>query len=344
MATSTGTKRFTVIVPHIPKTGGTALRYHFAKHLAEDEIMAHGPHARTRRFFDDKFQMEELAPEDFEGIRMLLGHGVDETDIRNFRASPFRLLTVLRHPVDLTRSAYNHMRSVNARRGLEVDSEAFLKARPANFMTTFLLDRFPSFVDDPAAPREEQIVSLLRKFEYVLTTEKLGQQAGGLFEELGFDTAMEHRRVAGDKATLETTDADILARNPIDLMIFERANQLVPEAGRHNALGFDGEGRERALRAFETSTQRPRDENGYGPLAQALCMELRAETALARLDEDGDVAVRDRAAFQKILVNAWAKHRGRLKPAQLEISADRLVQWSKNRRRQLRRRQKAGQA
>ena len=187
--------------------------------------MAHGPHARTRRFFDDKFQMEELAPDDFEGIRMLLGHGVDETDIRNFRASPFRLMTVLRHPVDLTRSAYNHMRSVNARRGLEVDSEAFLKARPANFMTTFLLDRFPSFVDDPAAPREEQIVSLLRKFEYVLTTEKLGQQAGGLFEELGFDTAMEHRRVAGDKATLETTDADILARNPIDLMIFERANQ-----------------------------------------------------------------------------------------------------------------------
>lgn len=333
MTTRDRQNRFPVIVAHIPKTGGTAIRYHFSKSIGRQAILGHGSHARVERFFADKFQIEELAERDFDAIATLQGHGVGQTDLLYFRSRPVRLLTVLRHPIALTRSVYNHMRTTYARRGREVDTEAFLKARPGNFMTNFLLARFAGFADDPAAALDDRIVSLLRKFDYVFTTEKMEAQAGGLFRELGFPTALEHRRVAASKAVLDLSDAEIAARNPIDMMLFERANRVLDAQASHNAFGFDMAGRQKALRAIEASAGRRDAQACYCALARALCEELRAEAALGKLDRGAGVAVRDPGRFRSVLAASWAKWRATLSPRQMEISAKNRAAWEKKSRR-----------
>jgi hypothetical protein len=326
-----------IVFPHIPKTGGTTLLYHFRKSYGDDRVMILGPHNRVRRFFSIQPQYEELTPAERGRLRIIMGHGVDEQALALLNPESVRLLVVWRHPLSLTRSRFNHQHGELKRRGVELRPQRFLREQPKDFVTDALLEKFPSFVDPGAKRRLDQIVSLLTKFDHVLTTEKMDQQARQIFLSLGLPTEIERRRVADSWQELPVKDELILRRNQVDLRIFERCNVVLENDGSgHNAIGHDAPAKQAVLEGLTQGAATPeaRGELCHAALVQALCGDLMAEAALAWLAADPQSAPISRPeAFRDRLEQGWQAYRVRLKPALLQYSARNLDKWQAQTRR-----------
>lgn len=322
-------KPFTLMFPHIPKTGGTTLLYHFRRNFGDNNILSYGPHNRNVRFFEDLPQLEELPADAAQSLRVVQGHGVSQGLVPLLPEGPVRLLVVLRHPVGLTRSRFNQRRIGMAARGIDVSSEQFLQSERGDFMSHLLINKFRAFIDPRARTRKDRVISILRKFDYVYTTEQMDAQVGGLMQTLGLPGTLERRRVSEKKAPLDIDDAALAEMNPLDSEIFELANHVVPDADRHNPFGFDAEGREEVFAAMRAARPDPDDLRAatHAELAYALCMELRAEAALAKLDAGGPVALADPQGFSGVLQEQWAEAEATLTDRQREISAKHLADW-----------------
>ena len=321
-------KPFTLVFPHIPKTGGTTLLYHFRRNLGDDAIMSYGAYNRIVRFFGDKAQLEELTPDQIDGLHVVQGHGVAGDVLPHLSAKPLRLLVVLRHPVGLTRSRFNQRRIGLAQRGQNISADDFIARDSHNFMTSLLLEKFAAFVDPDAEGPLDQAISVLRRFNYVFTTERMDEQVAGLMGELRLDPTLERRRVAEDKAELPLSDSQIADLHPIDMEIFERVNQLTPAQDRHNALGFDAAGQQIALRKLEDAfPEKGRTQRTYAELAHAMCLNLRAEAALEKLRAGGPVALNTPARFQRVLQARWDRQKDRLTPERAAISRKWRDHW-----------------
>jgi len=69
----------TIIFPHIPKTGGTTVLYHFRTEFGEDAVETVGPYNAVTRFLDGERQFEEDNRPTYP--RVIQGHGVNEKTI-----------------------------------------------------------------------------------------------------------------------------------------------------------------------------------------------------------------------------------------------------------------------
>ncbi len=325
-----GPKRFTLVFPHIPKTGGTTLLYHFRRHLGDKSILSYGQHNRVVRFFENLPQLEEMDADEIGKLHVVQGHSVSSDILPLLGSTKVKLLVVLRHPVGLTRSRFNQRKIGLSQRGLDIDSESFLARDPENFISSTLLDKFNIFIDPQAQTTRDKVISVLRKFDYVFTTERLDQQIQGLVDEMNLSGKLERRRVAETKAELDVTDAALAKHHALDLELFNIANTVVSEKDGHNPFGFDAEGRRGALKtlALQAKTGQPRKL--YGELARALCQDLRAEAALEKLSEGGRVALRNPAHFRRILQSRWEKVRGALTSERAQISSHWLNEWRAN--------------
>ena len=327
------TRQLKIIFPHLAKTGGTAMLYHFRKSIGDDKVVSFGPHSRCQRFFADQHQLEELPAEDRAKTQVVQGHGVDENTFALLGDPSFQLMVVLRGVVPLVRSRYNQRNIGAVKRGTTIDSKRFMESYRDNAVATALIELFPTFVDDPQADLKAQTVSLLRKFDFVYTTEQLGQQTVPMMQAHGLPTEIARRRVAGEaKVHLDVTDEDILARNAVDQAVFEAANQQLGGDGfGHNPFGFDPDGRAAALdrimaRRSDPETMR---QTCYEELARALCKDLHGEAAMKKLEVHGDrVALADPAAFKPILERHLSEKLPGYSDAAREISAKKAQKWA----------------
>lgn len=320
-------KPFTLVFPHIPKTGGTTLLYHFRKNFGDNNLLSYGPHNRNVRFFEDQPQLEELDPVKAAQLRVVQGHGVSESVFSLLPDQDIRLLVVLRHPVGLTRSRFNHKKNMLAARGLEVTSESFMAENRDNFMSHLILSKFRSFISKGVKERPDRVRSILSKFDYVYTTEQMEQQLKGLLDTYGIGHELERRRVAEKKTPLEMSDDELAERNALDLEIFNACNKLV-QGERHNPFGFDAEGRKAAEEKVRANAPAPAEilTNAYEELAAALTNDLRAEAALEKLSR-GPGAITDPDQFRAILQARWERLSPKMSDAQRDISARRLEEW-----------------
>lgn len=320
-------KPFTLVFPHIPKTGGTTLLYHFRKNFGDNNLLSYGPHNRNVRFFEDEPQLEEMPPQKAAHLRVVQGHGVSESVFSLVPDQDIRLLVVLRHPVGLTRSRFNHKKNMLAMRGLEVTSESFMAENRDNFMSHLLLSKFRSFISKGVKERPDRVRSILSKFDYVYTTEQMEQQLKNLLDIYGIEHALERRRVAEKKTPLEMSDDELAERNALDLEIFNACNVLL-EGERHNPFGFDAEGRKAAEAKVHANAPSPAEilTNAYEELAAALTNDLRAEAALEKMAR-GSSAITDPDQFTAILRARWDRLSPKMSDAQREISAQRLEEW-----------------
>jgi len=322
-------KPFTLVFPHIPKTGGTTLLYHFRKNLGDNNILSYGQHNRVVRFFEGKHQLEELPEDEIQGLRIVQGHGVDQNIFSLLPKQDVKLLVILRNPVGLTKSRYNHQVNSFEKVGKSISTEEFLVQNSGNFMSKLLLDKFPMFVDPNADGELEEIISVLKKFDYVFTTEQLDQQCMGVLDELSVPHGLERRRVASAKRVFEQTDSEITNANDVDMAIFRIANQKLDSVGHHNPFGFDKEGRDLALRHIEQTGPNSEEkiEILYNRMASFMATNLKAESAMAKLEMGKNIALRDPQSFRDLLEIAWQKRSSRLTEKQAEISKEFLAKW-----------------
>lgn len=301
-----------ILFPHIAKTGGTALLYHFRTNWGKDKIFVYGPHNRVRLFFEGAYQFEEMPAESKKDYRIIQGHGVNENIIHLQDDADFRLMVVLREPVSLARSRFNQRLIGAERRGIEITSDSFMKKVAANPLTIKLLRDFPSFVDPGLEDDADKAISVLRKFDFVLTTEQLNAQLRPMFRRYGLPEDIERRRVAEKKTPLMASDDEIHAVTGHDKVIHEAFNHVVENDGtQHNAMGFDADGKARLTEEMKSQKSgHPDDLRAacYAELAKSISSELRAEAAFALFQEDQDlVPVVDKAAFKEYLEQAWNK-------------------------------------
>lgn len=315
-----------ILFPHIPKTGGTSLLYHFRRQLGDDRILILGPHARAQRFLGCQPQFEELTEKELAPIRVIQGHGVDQSAIPVLGAENLRLLVVLRHPLSLTRSRYNHMYNMMAGRQATLSSEEFKQRDPGDVMCRNLVGSFPEFVDPEAGDDlAEQAISVLKGFDYVLTTENMDRQVVPLSRAMGLDPTLERRRVAESRQELEESDDEILARNRNDLKLFGRCNHVLESDGRsHNALGYDPSIAQRAASRLQApppgSVERQRA--CYEALARGLAGSSQLAAALDWIEEDGGPwpRVDNPDLMHEILKQAWADIRPRMSASNIAHS------------------------
>lgn len=315
-------KNTVLVFPHIPKTGGTTLLYHFRKFFGDSRLLILGSHGRVRNFFEGRPQFEELTPQQMSEIRLVQGHGVDEDSLRSLiqAGKVPKLITVLRNPLPLTRSRFNHKaNAIEQRGGGELEPEAFLKQDAGSVMCRLLTAKFPSFVDEGCSDLGAAGLSVLQKFNYVFVTEQMDQQVKSLMQHLGLPEVLERRRVSSSKKDLAISDADLAARNAEDVLLFDQANHLIESNGAsYNPAGFQPEAQKTR---FDQLAAGDESRPSYDRLVRGLRNELLIEAALVKLELHGvTTPVADTAALEQSLKLQWEEQEAQLLPAQRELS------------------------
>ena len=326
-----------LVFPHLAKTGGTTLLYHFRKHLGDEAICSVGPHNRMQQVLNGQTLFEDMTADDFAPIRLMQGHGVDDAAVAMLaKHRDIILVTVLRASVPLARSRFNHRTkelgkiATTAKNDGTLSLEAFLKRHGKNPQARALKSAFSGLITTDRNNMDAKTRSLLKKFDHVLTTEQLDAQCVPIFDLLGLPPKMERRRVAEDKVDLALSDEEIYDNHPVDNAIHAAANQVSPDpSGHHNPFGFDRAGRDAAFArlSVDLDTYRARS---YQKLAAHISERLMAEAALASMDA-GIAKLGAPDMFARILSRTWAKQKAQLSTTQLERSEVNQQRWAKNR-------------
>jgi len=326
------------LIPHIPKTGGTSLLYHFRMNFGDDRIISYGSNSRVDRFFRNLPQLEEMSEDELSIIKTIQGHGVTEGIFPFVKNHNVKIIIVLRHPVAHLRSRYNHYCNSLKARGVNVTTNDFLKSAPRNFIASTLIEKFPSFISKGTETKLEKALSILSKFDYVFTTENLDKQIPDFLKAYDLPEMSERRRVSSSKLELDITDEEIIQDNGIDIAIFEAVNKVMDTPDSHNGLTFDKAGKIAAIKKLSKLPKRNKKATLaiYQHLAKSLCGNLRAEAAIEKIAFGEDVKLKRPKLFKNILQDTFNERLGKMNAKQVKISNDLLISFLKNDRIKLR--------
>lgn len=294
------------------------------KSFDAETIFNYGKYSRIPLFFFRKKQLEDLSSKELDALSFIQGHTINESSLHRFHNRRIFLMTVLRAPVSLTRSAYNHYKNEMQRIGNPVvTTESFLESRRDNIMCRTIIESWPSLVRNASDSLANQALSVLEHFGGIFLTPYIDEDVRELGVLFGGEHAqVERKRVAESKHTLDISDEEIIERNREDDILYKAMEQQRKTQGALNEK----------YATFPPSDFSEEEDifSAYTELAKVLCDQLRGESALLQLKRDKknkDATYIDIPTFTPIMQDAWEEKAKTLTPQQHTITTELTQHW-----------------
>jgi tetratricopeptide (TPR) repeat protein len=222
---------------HIPKTAGQTIQHHLADHCPPGVLW--GPHQAPRL---QAFSGRRYDPDSFPEaarIRAVFGHNLGRSLEKHFPNREIRRVVLLRDPVGLQISLYNHRMMVNRTKASGTYNFALhLKALPRDFIAHRLLARWleipwPILMAMTAERKYAALNRALSGFWFVGSYRDCDRLIAAIALDLGLPAAARRRNTAAEwekrvnclplKADelSQSTRERILADNPLDQALWE---------------------------------------------------------------------------------------------------------------------------
>ena len=247
---------------HIPKTAGQTIQQHLANHCAPGVFW--GPHQapRLQALSGPRYDPGSLPGAD--RVRAVFGHNLGRSLEKYFPEREIRRVVLLRDPISLQLSLYNHRMMLHLTKGLGTYSfDLHLKALPRDFIAHRLLGRWlgipwPMLMAMTDQQKYAALNRALSQFWFVGSYKDCDQLIAAIAPDLGVPAAARRRNTAAEwgkrvawrplKAA-ELSPAmhgKILANNRLDQRLweswhtagFDPAGVRPPPLGPNRAGGF----------------------------------------------------------------------------------------------------------
>ena len=222
---------------HIPKTAGQTIQQHLAEHCAPGVFW--GPHQapRLQALYGRRYKPRSLP--DAPRIRVLFGHNLGRSLEKYFPDREIRRVALLRDPISLHLSLYNHRMMLHLTKGLGTYSfDLHLKALPRDFVAHRLLARWleipwPALMAMTDQQKYTALNLALSQFWYVGSHTDCNHLVAAISSDLGLPVAARPRNttVEWEKRTTwrplraadlsPATQEAILANSPLDQALWE---------------------------------------------------------------------------------------------------------------------------
>lgn len=222
---------------HIPKTAGQTIQQHLADHCAPGVFW--GPHQAPRL---QALSGPRYNPRSLHGatrIRAVFGHNLGRSLEKHFPEREIRRVVLLRDPISLQLSLYNHRMVLHLTKGLGTYSfDLHLKALPRDFIAHRLLARWlempwPQLMAMTDRQKYAALHRAFSRFWFVGSYTDCDRLVAAIAPDLGVPTAARRRNTAAEwekrvawrplkAAELSpATHEVILANNPLDQALWE---------------------------------------------------------------------------------------------------------------------------
>ena len=222
---------------HIPKTAGQTIQQHLANHCAPGVFW--GPHQAPRLQALSGPRYDPGSLPETPHLRAVFGHNLGRSLEKYFPEREIRRVVLLRDPISLQLSLYNHRMMLHLTKGLGTYSfDLHLKALPRDFIAHRLLGRWlgipwPMLMAMSDQQKYAALNCALSQFWFVGSYKDCDQLIASIAPDLGVPAAARRRNTADEwgkrvawrplkAAELSpATRGRILANNRLDQWLWE---------------------------------------------------------------------------------------------------------------------------
>jgi tetratricopeptide (TPR) repeat protein len=222
---------------HVPKTAGQTIQQHLGDHCLPGTLWGPDQAPRLQALSGRRYKPDSLP--DSSGIRAVFGHNLGRSLERHFSNREIRRVVLLRDPISLQISLYNHRMMVHLTKGLGAYSfDRHLKTLHRDFIAHRLLARWleipwPALMMMTEGEKYAVLNRTLSGFWFVGADTDCDQLIAAIAGDLGLPAVARRRNTAAewqnrvawrglrvDELSPKTRET-ILVNNPLDQTLWE---------------------------------------------------------------------------------------------------------------------------
>lgn len=317
-------KKAAIAFHNIPKTGGTSVNYFVNNYFAEKSINI-GIHSAAALFFQRKKQFLDYSEAERDRFKFIQSHSLNLNDLRFFSSSPFLLMTVIRDPIELEISAYNHFSKEQKRIGKVVPSiEEFFDNRPVNPFAHKIQSSWKGLINENNQTFDQSVDSILKLFRFVIPLPSLNSSFPKIMKKyFHVNGNMDTRRVNQEKDE-SFRDAEFLKKRvELDSELY---NRFITDRKLENLNAPQIKST-----AFDPKVQSSYKVKHIKSLSENMTNFNTAQNAIQQLAFDGPKqSYIDAELLLKFLIPAWDLKKEGLTVEEFAVLLESSTRWCKN--------------